>query len=239
MRKALSGMLYCVLALSSAPAFSQAGREATIEPETKARLVLQSHLSSKLNEPGDSVSATLEEPVYVNGEMVLPRGVEFRGRVTQTGKAGKAQKNGRLAIVFEHILMPWGEVEAPVAITAIDDWSSDQKLKANDEGKVNGSRSGRRTADNVETGAVIGTYGAISTVLLGGPDEAAGGGIAGAMLGALLLTKGGDVRVSPGAIFRMKFVKPVTLPVIQPAGSSPRTNQPSNSESKEPAKKPS
>jgi hypothetical protein len=237
MRKVVSTILYCIVALSSTPALPQAVHEATIEPETKARLVLQSHLSSKLNEPGDPVSATLAEPVYVNGEMVLQRGTEFYGRVTEAKSAGKGQKNGRIAIVFEQIRMPWGEVPAPVAITTIDDWSSDEKMKANEEGKVNGSRSGRRTAQNVERGAVIGSGGAFATVLLGGGGAAAGGGIAGAMLGGLLLTKGGDVRVSPGAIFRMKFVKPLTLPVIQQA-ASPRGNQPASTDSQPPPKKP-
>lgn len=235
MRKVVSAVLYCVFLLSPTPALPQAAHEATIEPETKARLVLQTHLSSKLNEPGDPVSATLDEPVYVNGEMVLPRGAEFHGRVTEAARAGRGQKNGRIAIVFEQIRLPWGEVPAPVAITAIDDWSSDEKLKANEEGKVNGSRSGRRTAQNVERGAVIGSGGALATVLLGGGGEAAGGGIAGAMLGGLLLTKGGDVRVSPGAIFRMKFVKPLTLPVIQGA-SSPPGGQPSSPDARPPKK---
>lgn len=238
MRKRVAAVLYCIVALSSAQALPQAAREATIEPETKVRLVLQSQLSSKLNEPGDPVSATLEEPVYVNGEMVLQRGTEFHGRVTGATPAGKGQKNGQMGIVFEQIRMPWGEVPAPVAITAIDDWSSDEKLKANEEGKVSGSRSGGRTAENVETGAIIGTSGALATVLLGGSDPAAGGGIAGAMLGGLLLTKGGNVRVGPGTIFRMKFVKPVTLPVIQHGGSSPRGKQPASVDAQEPPKKP-
>lgn len=238
MRKVVSIILYCALVLSATAVFPQAAQEATIEPETKARLVLQSQLSSKLNEPGDPVSATLSEPVYVNGAMVLQRGTEFHGRVTEVTPAGRGQKNGRIAIVFDQIRLPWGEAPAPVAITAIDDWSSDEKLKANDEGKVNGSRSGRRTADNVERGAVIGTSGALATILLGGGGAAGGGAIAGGLLGGLLLTKGGDVRVSPGAVFRMKFVKPLTLPVIQDGGTSQRTAPPPSQAPQQPAKKP-
>jgi hypothetical protein len=236
MRRSVCAVLLCsVLGFAAVPAMPQAAREATIEPETRARIVLQSQLSSKLNEPGDPISAVLDEPVYVNGELVLPRGTEFHGRVTQATPAGRGQKNGQIAIIFEQIRMPWGDVPVSVAMTAIDDWSHDEKLKANEEGKVSGSRSGERTAKNVERGATIGGAGALATVLLGGGGAAAGAAIGGGLLTGLLLTKGGDVRVAPGAVFRIKFVKPLTLPVMQQGGAPPR---PANSDSQDPAKKP-
>src|SRR5262245_20376251 len=221
MRKCVSAVLLCaVFILAARAGVPQAAREATIEPETKARIVLQSQLNSKLNEPGDPVSAVLDEPVYVNGNLVLQRGTEFRGRVTEVMPAGRGQKNGKIGLVFEHVQMPWGDETVAVAITAIDDWNRDEKMKADDEGKVSGNRSGKRTTENVERGAVIGSAGALATVLMGGGGPAAGAGIAGGMLGGLLLTKGGDVRVGPGAVFRIKFAKPLTLPVIQ-QGSAP------------------
>ena len=211
---------------------------ATIEPETKARIVLQSHINSKLNEPGDPVSAVLDEPVYVNADLVLPRGTEFLGRVTEVTPAGRVQKNGKIAIIFERVRLPWGEEPVALSITAIDDWKNDEKMKADDEGKVNGSRSGERTAKNVERGATIGGAGALATILLGGGGPAAGAAIGGGLLGGLLLTKGGDVRVDPGAIFRVKFVKPLTLPVITQGSTSPRPIRDETIDSKEPAKKP-
>jgi len=109
-----------------------------------------------------------------------------------------------------------------------------KKMKANDEGKVSGNRSGDRTAKNVERGATIGGAGALGTILMGGGGPAAGAAIGGGLLGGLLLTKGGDVRVSPGAVFRIKFVKPVTLPVVQQS-SAPKPITP---DTQEPVKKP-
>jgi hypothetical protein len=226
MRKSVSAVLLCaVFGLTALPAMPQAAREATIEPETKARIILQSQINSKLNEPGDPVSAVLDQAVYVNGEMVLPRGTEFYGRVTEATPAGRGQKNGKIAVIFEQIRMPWGDVPVAVGITAIDDWNNNEKMKADDEGQVKGSRSGKRTAENVERGGTIGAAGGLATVLLGGGGAAAGGAIAGGLLGGLLLTKGGDVRVAPGAVFRIKFVKPVTLPIVQQPGAAPRPIQ--------------
>jgi hypothetical protein len=226
MRKSLSAVLLCaVIFLSAVPARPQAALEATVEPETRARIVLQSQLNSKLNEPGDPVSAVLDEPLYVNDALVLPRGTEFHGRVTEATAAGRGQKNGTIAVIFEQIRMAWGEVPVAITITAIDDWANNEKMKADEEGGVKGSRSGKRTAENVERGGTIGAAGGLATVLLGGGGAAAGGAIAGGLLGGLLLMKGGDVRVAPGAVFRIKFVKPLTLPVVDQMNRTPRPIQ--------------
>ena len=72
---------------------------------------------------------------------------------------------------------------------------------------------------------MIGGAGAGVVILSGGGLGAGAGALGGGLLGGLLLTKGGEVVVAPGAVFRVKFVKPVTLPVAQQPGSSPRTIQ--------------
>ena len=235
-KSACSILLTLILFLSAVTARPQAAREATIEAETKARIVLQSQLNSKLNEPGDTVTAILYEPIYVDGQLVLPRGTEFHGRVTEAVPAGRGQKNGKIAIIFERIAMPWGEEAVSVAITSIDDWDNNEKMKADEEGKVNGKRSGKRTAENTRTGGEIGTAAGIGTILVGGGSTAGGIGILGGLAGGLLLTKGGEVRVSPGAIFRIKFVKPITLPVVGQTAASPRPIQ--QEPQPEPVKKP-
>src|SRR5438128_10237421 len=92
--------LLATLALGAATARPQAAREATIQPETKAKIILQSRLSSKLSEVGDPVTAVLDEPIYVDGQLVMPRGTEFRGRVTQVTPAKRGQKGGSIGIAF-------------------------------------------------------------------------------------------------------------------------------------------
>src|SRR6266849_1918080 len=79
-------------------------REATIQSETKARLTLQSRISSKLSESGDVIIATLAEPIYVDGEMVLPRGAEFHGRIIKVAPAKRGQRSSHLSINFERVV---------------------------------------------------------------------------------------------------------------------------------------
>jgi hypothetical protein len=226
MKKGTSAVVLCaVIVLAGTPAFSQAAREATIQPETKAKIILQTRLSSKLSEVGDPVSAVLDEPIYVDGQLVLPRGTEFHGRVLAVTKAKRGQKSATMAIAFERVAMPWGEEPVSVVLTAIDDWDKNEKLKANEEGKVNGGHSGERTVDNVIKGGAIGG-GAAGVIILSGRGAGAGspGGAAalgGGLLAGLLLTRGNEVVVAPGAVFRIKFVKPLTLPVrYQPPGAA-------------------
>lgn len=226
MKKTFCSVALCaVIALGSVYARPQAAREATIQPDTKAKIVLQSRLSSKLSEVGDPITAVLDEPIYVDGQLVVPRGTEFRGRVTQVTPARRGQKSGSIAIAFEHIGMSWGDEAVSVVVTAVDDWDKNEKLSADSEGKVKGGHRGDATAKNTERGGGIGGAGAGVVLLSGGGLGAGAGALGGGLLAGLLLTKGGEVVVAPGAIFRVKFVKPLTLPVIQQPGATPRTIQ--------------
>lgn len=226
MKKILSSIsALAFLALISASAHAQAAHEATIETDTKAKLVLQTRLSSKLSEVGDQIIAVLDEPVYVDRQMVIPRGTEFRGRVTSVTPARRGQKAATMSIAFERVLMPWGDEPVFIEVAGIDDWDKNEKLKANEEGKVSGGHSGKRTAENVERGGAIGGAGAGVVLLSGGGLGAGAASLGGGLLAGLLLTKGGEVYLQPGAIFRVKFVKPMTLPVIQQLNSAPKPIQ--------------
>jgi hypothetical protein len=205
-------MLAFVLCLMQ-PIQGQSAREATIEPETKVRIILQTRLSSKLNEVGDPLTATLEEPIYVNGELVIPKGAEFRGKVTHVKAAKRGHKEGELGIIFERLGMPWGEEPVSIMLTTVDDWDNQDKLKANDEGQVKGGKRGDKTLDNVIRGSQVGAMGAGVIILSGGGGAAGAGALGAGALGGLIMTKGAEVNLQPGTIFRVKFVKPMTLPV--------------------------
>ena len=239
MKKSICALILLAMTLSAIPAYSQAAREAIVEPETKVKVVLQTRLSSKLSEVNDSITAVLDEPLYVNSQLVIPRGTEFHGRVTAVTPAKRGQKAASLAIAFERIAMPWGEEPVSVVLTAIDDWDKNEKRKADDEGKVSGGHRGNKTAENVYRGGQIGGLGAATVILAGGSLGAGAASIGGGLLGGLFLSKGGEVQVNPGAVFRVKFVKPISLPVIQQPGSTPRPIQQDDvKDSENPTKKP-
>ena len=222
MKSMLSAVLFFTAILMPCISIQgQTAREITIEPETKFKVTLQTQLSSKLSEVGDPVVATIDEPIYVNGETVVPRGTEIRGRVAAVRSAGRPHKEGQMSIIFERIAMPWGEEPISVVLTSVDDWSSDKKLKANDEGKVKGGKQGKETVDNMVRGGSLGGATAGIILLSGGGGAAGAAALGGGLLGGVLLTKGSEVRLQPGTQFRLKFIKTLTLPVRSNGSSTP------------------
>jgi hypothetical protein len=213
--------LLAVLGPSAGLAGTQAAKQATIQPDTKAQIVLQSHLSSKLSEPGDNITAVLYEPIYAEGHLVLQRGTEFHGHVVSVTPAKRAEKSAQMIILFDKVAMPWGEEPVSLLITAVDDWRTNQKLKTNSEGKVDPGHNGDKTVDNVEKGGIIGIAGASAVVLSGGPGAAGAGLIGAGLLTGLVMTKGGEVKLDPGVSFRVKFVKPLTLPILAEPAKAP------------------
>jgi hypothetical protein len=62
---------------------------------------LRVSLSSATSRPGDSFDAILDEPIYIRGRMVAPRGAIVTGRVLDARAAGELQEPGylRLALI--------------------------------------------------------------------------------------------------------------------------------------------
>ncbi|HEY6330867.1 MAG TPA: hypothetical protein VI756_16165 [Blastocatellia bacterium] len=210
-----------ILGPSVGLAGTQAAKQATIQPDTKAQIVLQSHLSSKLSEPGDNITAVLYEPIYADGHLVMQRGTEFHGHVVSVTPAKRGEKNAQMIILFDKVAMPWGEEPVSLLITAVDDWRTNTKLKTNSEGKVDPGHNGDKTVDNVERGGVIGAVAAGGVVLGGGPGAAGAGLVGAGLLGGLMMSKGGEVKLDPGVSFRVKFVKPLTLPIMSEPAKAP------------------
>src|SRR5262245_61794504 len=76
-------------------------------PEGKlAKLSLQTRLSSKISEVNDEVTAVLYEPVRgEDGRVVIERGTEFFGRVTQVVAATRSQREYWMTVVIERLRM--------------------------------------------------------------------------------------------------------------------------------------
>src|ERR1041384_5224241 len=192
-------------------ASGDADRRATIQSETKASLALQSEINSKLSEAGDVVRATLTDSLYVDGQVVLPRGTGFEGRITKIARAKRGQRSSNLSIEFDRIITPRGDLPLSAQVTAINDWDTEESIKANRKGELKGGHRGEQMglSGGFVGAALAGAAGASGRQVLG----VGAASIAVGMIAGLFLTKGSDIRLRPGVILRIKFSKPVTVPL--------------------------
>jgi hypothetical protein len=183
---------------------------------TLARISLQTQLRSKISEVGDEVVGVLYEAVRgADGRIVIPRGTEFIGRVTQVQAAKRPQKQATMTLSFETMRMNYGTEKISTVVTAIDDYANDEKLKAkDDEGKVGGGRSGKRTGQNAGIGGGLGSLGGMIIGAAGGGIGAIAGAIGVGAAGGVLMTKGNDIKLAPGTVLRIRFERAVNLPAL-------------------------
>ena len=139
-----------------------------IIPEgTELQLSLSEPLSSKLNDVGDVVYATVRRDVVVEGRTVIPRGAEVSGRVTLANPAGRPFKGGKLHITFDRIRIHGQDEKLSAIVKSTSDFARDEKVNATPEGTLKEGTSGRDVINNVLTAAGIGGIGVTIAILAG------------------------------------------------------------------------
>ncbi|HUB29284.1 MAG TPA: hypothetical protein VL967_06285 [Terracidiphilus sp.] len=122
---------------------------------THLRVRLDSDLGSNISHPGDTFTATVADPVVVDGTTVIPRGARAEGTVVDAKPLGRFKGGAQLTVRLERVHTRWGSY--PVATSSIDNA---------EKGK------GKRTAVIAGGGAALG--GLIGGLAGGGKGAAIG-----------------------------------------------------------------
>ncbi|HEU0004792.1 MAG TPA: hypothetical protein VFS12_02270 [Terriglobia bacterium] len=185
----------------------------TIPSGTKFKTRLETPISSKLSEVGDTIIVTLLEPMAIDAQHVLPRGTEMTGKVTFVKRAGKVKGRAEVYALINELTTNYGSEPIHVSIDAADDVANDEKIRTDEEGKL---KSNNNLGDDVEDAARGASLGSLATTPVAIATDSVGAAIAGPAVGAiagLLLSRGKEVRLPVGTVFRMKFDKDLTVPV--------------------------
>ena len=162
---------------------------------TTLRLDLQTAVASDTSTVEDAVRASLRQPVSVNGREVLPAGIQLSGAVTDIDRSGRVKGRARVGYRFNSLTYQGERYEiatAPIVHQA-------EATKKEDATKI---------AIGAGAGAALGA-------ILGGGDGAAKGAAIGGAggTGAVLATRGKEVRRGPGADVSTRLTAPLTLRV--------------------------
>ena len=170
-------------------------REVTLPAGTALPLELKTTVASDTSSVEDPVHATLRRAITIDGRQVLPAGTEVVGAVTGAERSGRVKGRARVAFRFDSLRHAGERYDIrtePIARMA-------EATKGEDATKI---------------GVGAGAGAAIGAIVGGGGGAAKGAAIGGAAgTGAVLATRGKEVRLGAGANGNTKLTAPLTIRV--------------------------
>ncbi len=178
-----------------------AGRTATV--------MVSSPLSSETSTVGSPISATLVEDFTYNNKVIAQKGSVVSGTVISAKKAGIANRNGSVQVVFNNISTPQGY---NIPINAVFKTNDNTGVLKGGTKKDAAKDYAKNAAIGAGAGAALGTaMGALSSGSVGKGaiyGTALGGGLG---IAKGVANKGDNVTVPAGAYLDIYFTQPVTL----------------------------
>ena len=186
----------------SAPAPPPPLKKVTVPSGTNLAIRLIDPLDSETAQPGQSFKATLDSPLSVDGDVVLPAGYDVQGHVTDVKSAGKFAGKSELVLQLDRISV-----------------GGKSYALQTDQYRREGSSRGKNTAEKVGAGAAIGAI--IGGIAGGGKGAAigaaAGGGLGGGVQAA---TKGQQIKLPAETVLNFSLQSSLTVtPVTEGPGA--------------------
>jgi hypothetical protein len=134
-------MIFLLLHPCLSPVFAEDLADKVIIPAgTKFKVSLATPLSSKLTEVGDNIIVNLSEPLRIDENHCLKRGTELNGTVTSNTRSGRVKGRAEMMVMIDKLVTDTGYKPVVVSIMTADDAIQDEKIKADEEGKLKANR---------------------------------------------------------------------------------------------------
>ena len=174
-------------------------REVTIPAGTVLPVTLATSVGSETSRAEDPVRATLRRPITIKGVAALPAGTVLTGHVTSAQRSARVKGRAQIAFRFTQLDVPGDGGRAQIRTAAVSRTAEGTK---------------KRDAATIGGGAVGGAI--IGGIVGGGDGAAKGAAIGGAAgTGAVLATRGREVRLASGSAVSVRLTAPVTVRVAR------------------------
>lgn len=186
------------------------GNVTTIPVGTAFQVIMNDDINSKRTQVGEIFTATLNAPIQMGGEIIVPAGSTVTGQVTYMVPAARAGKNAKMEMKFTSIKPLYG---AKVPMIG-------KVLTQDNTGIVKGGTLKEQLVKHVKTEAVATAGGTIVGAgvggILGGVTAGTGaavGAISGAGVGLayILWRKGREVKIPAGTKMVIMLEQPFSI----------------------------
>jgi hypothetical protein len=165
----------------------------TIPIDTNVKIRMIDSVNSDTSRQGETFRAALDEPVYVDGQQVIPRGADVVTKLVEDQQSGKIEGRTVLTLALSTITVNG----RPVDVTSTDV-------------KTESSSRGQRSAGVIGGTAALGAI--IGAIAGGGKGAAIGAGSGAAVgTGAEVLTSGQKVKIPSETRLTFRLQSPVQL----------------------------
>ena len=186
-------------------------KHVTIPAGTEVYVLTIDSIDSETSHPNQNFKASLDKPVVVDNQTVIPRRSDVLLKVTEVEQAGKLKGKSELKVQLDRLFI--GKDSYPVASNTFEE---------------TGSSEGKKAARNVGIGAAVG--GILGGVLGGKTGAVIGAGAGGG--GGAVVTKPDQLRINSETQLMFKLENPIDVTL----NTSPPSSTASKSDSYGPAK---
>jgi hypothetical protein len=173
---------------------AQASSSVTIPAGTRISVRTIDSIDCTKNRVGYRFQASLEQPISVEGRIVVPKGTDVYGRVEESKETGTFTGRSELKLELTGIVVSGQTVPLVTG-----------------EYELSGKSKGESTAKRTVGGAAIG--GIIGAIAGGGKGAAIGAGTgAGVGAGSEIITKGDEVKIPSETLLDFTLQQSVTIP---------------------------
>ncbi len=184
-------------AIASAPAAQAAPapppRPVTVPDGTTISIRMIDPVDSDRNQIGDRFRATLDTPITLNDQVIIPAGADVEGRVAELKTSGHFTGQSQIAL----------------ELTSVSVNGRRYSVTTNQFSRQGSSR-GKNTAAKVGGGAAVGAI--LGGIIGGGKGAAIGATVgAGAGTGVQAATKGEQIHIKPEQLLSFRLEAPLTV----------------------------
>ena len=182
----------------------------TIPGGASLEVELTSTVSTKTSNTGDLFNGKVTEPIFYQGQEVVPENSTIQGHVTFLKPPGRVKGKAEMRLVLDSIRTPDGQNYSVAA--ALQDAKTPDGVSVKGEGTVEGpGKSSKSAAKETGIGAAAGA--GVGAIAAGGEGALYGAAI-GAVVGVVhtLAKHHGDVVLGPGTEMTFSIPRAITAP---------------------------